>query len=93
MKYDIIINPSAEDDILSAFKWYEKEHKGLGSEYIDALDGVLENISGNPQLYQVRYREVRMAVVSRFPFVIHYIIDQTRVYVLAVMHTKRKPRS
>jgi plasmid stabilization system protein ParE len=34
---------------------------------------------------------VRRAFVTKFPYLVFYIVDATRVVVLAVLHTSRDP--
>ncbi|MCD4681595.1 MAG: type II toxin-antitoxin system RelE/ParE family toxin [Bacteroidales bacterium] len=47
----------------------------------------------NPKAHNIRYENVRTAVLNVFPFMIHYSIDEKNqiVVVLAVLHTSRNP--
>ncbi len=38
------------------------------------------------------YREVRRALVRRFPYGIFFVFQDSRVTVIAVFHAKREPR-
>ena len=86
-----ILRPRAERDIQSTFEWYESQQRGLGEEFLSSLRERLETIRDNPELYRVIYRDIRRAVVSRFPYVVFYVARPTRVAVLAVLHQSRDP--
>ena len=88
----MIVKPPAEVDIIEAAQWYESEKIGLGEQFIKAVDDKLLLIDDNPNLYQVRYKSARLALIKRFPFAIHYTIEQETVYILAVLSTSRNPK-
>lgn len=86
-----ILRPRAERDIQSTFEWYESKRPGLGDEFLVSLRERLETVQRSPELYPVLYRNVRRAIVSRFPYVVFYVAQPTRVAVLAVLHQSRNP--
>ena len=92
MKYRLIVKPPAELDINEAAQWYDSKRAGLGEQFIHAVEEKLLLIEDNPNLYQVRYKATRLALIKRFPFAIHYTIEQEVVYVLAVLSTSRNPK-
>jgi plasmid stabilization system protein ParE len=86
-----ILRPRAERDIQSIFDWYESQRPGLGDEFLVSLRERLETVRRFPEASPVLYRDVRRAVVSRFPYVVFYVVQPTRVAVLAVVHHSRNP--
>lgn len=86
-----ILRVRAERDIQSAFEWYESQRSGLGDEFLASLRERLETVRSFPEAFPVLYRDVRRAVVSRFPYVVFYVVQPTRVAVLAVVHQSRNP--
>jgi hypothetical protein len=44
-----------------AFRWYEKERAGLGSEFLEAVDGLLRVIAENPERFPLAHKDVRRA--------------------------------
>jgi plasmid stabilization system protein ParE len=86
-----VLFPRAERDIHSAFEWYELQQPGLGEEFLVTLRERLETVRGFPEAFPVIYRDVRRAVVSRFPYVVFYVVRPTRVAVLAILHQSRNP--
>jgi len=88
-----ILRPRAERDIQSTFDWYESQQPGLGDEFLVSLRKQLETVRSHPEAFPVLYRDVRRAVVSRFPYVVFYVVQATRVAVLAVVHQSRNPKT
>jgi plasmid stabilization system protein ParE len=86
-----IIRPRAERDIQSAYDWYESQEPGLGDEFRKAVRKRLEAIRDFPESCPIIHRNVRRAVVSRFPHLIFYVVQPTRVAILAVLHSSRSP--
>ena len=91
MNYQIIVRPEAESDLNKAFQWYEVQSPGLGLEFLRCVDDSFDVIQQNPLLYQKIYKDIRRSLTHRFPYGIFYIIDETKIIVLAVLHAKRDP--
>ena len=91
MTRQFILRPRAEHDIQSAFEWYESQRTGLGAEFLATLRERLEAVRDHPESSPVLYRGIRRAVLSRFPYLIFYVVRPDRVSVLAVLHYARNP--
>ena len=91
MTRQFVLRSRAEDDIRSAFEWYESQRTGLGAEFLAALRERLEAVRAHPESSPVLYRGIRRAVVSRFPYLIFYVVRPERVAELAVLHHARNP--
>jgi toxin ParE1/3/4 len=87
----VSIRPEAEADIAAAYVYYEEASEGLGAEFLRAVEASLAIIERTPQLYAVVHREVRRALLWRFPYGIFYVIDGDTVVVLACFHARRDP--
>ncbi len=85
--------PEAEDDVDTAYAWYEQQRGGLGDQFLDALQETVDRIRANPQLYGVFRRELRAAPLKRFPYVVYYRDRGTDVLVIAVQHGRRSSRA
>ncbi len=85
--------PEAEEEIEASLRWYERCRRGLGLEFIAALDRALIRIAEKPHEFQQwkddpRYRR---AVLDRFPYLVFFEIRGTEIEVVAVAHAKREP--
>ena len=93
MSRRLILRPEAEGDIVAARDWYEERRRGLSLEFRAALDESLSRIEANPELHARVYRDLRRAVLRRFPFGVFYVILAEVTSVVAVFHTSRNPAS
>jgi toxin ParE1/3/4 len=92
MKYKIQIEPEAQQDIQDAVRWYNSQQKGLGRRFYDELKEFIAALKHNP-LYQIRYDNVRCLPIKKFPYTLHFTINETEklVVIRAVFHTSRHP--
>ena len=92
MAHKVFIKPGAELDIIEAVEWYEEGKVGLSLDFLEQPDKELERISKNPEHFQKRYRDIKIVFTKRFPYGIHYTVENDTLYVHAVMHMKKSPR-
>ena len=91
MKYGLILRQEAERDLAEAYRWYSEKVPGLGSDFLAVVERALESIKENPARFPVIYREVRRALMRRFPYGIFFIVAGNKVIVLGLMHAARDP--
>lgn len=56
MKRQILIRPEAEVEIEEAYRWYEEQRDGLGSDFLLCVEEGLEKIRKAPDMYPIVYR-------------------------------------
>ena len=91
MKYKVIVRPEAEDDLKEAFAWYEDKRAGLGYDFLLQVDGGLNFIRKNPEIYPIEYKGTRKHLIKRFPYKIIYLVKEEKIIILTVIHGKRRP--
>ena len=91
MSFVLVVTPRAAEDAEEAALWYDKQRKGLGEDFLLAVEAELNSIARNPNQYAIMRGQYRRAVVQRFPFGIFYAIENERIIVFSVWHYKRKP--
>ncbi len=91
--YKSIILPLAKQDIREAALWYKQRNKGLGKKFTAEVREKIRFIRENPPASNVRYDDVRTAVLNIFPYMVPYTIDESgkAIVVSAVFHTSRAP--
>jgi plasmid stabilization system protein ParE len=94
MSYRLIIDPAAKLDIMESIQWYNEQKSGLGRRYYSSVKQAMKLIRKGPEMFQIRYKTLRMVPLEKFPFMILYQIDQAKklVAVAAVLHTSRNPK-
>jgi hypothetical protein len=87
----LVVRPEAEIDALEAASWYQGERAGLGTEFLSELRATLSRIEEGPSRFPVVIREVRRAILHRFPFGVFFIVELEGAVVLAITHLRRHP--
>ena len=86
----ILILPSARDDLVSGYTFYESQAEGLGSQFQETLISdidALKAFSGvHPKFFGL-YRSLS----KRFPYAIYYSLEANTVWVRAVLDCRRDP--
>lgn len=91
MSFELRISPEVFDELADAIDFYNVEIEGLGFELEEEFFNGLAEISKGPLLFQIRYLNIRIFWLHRFPFGIHYFVDQNFIIVSAVIHASRNP--
>lgn len=91
MSLPLVVRPLAEQDLIDAQKWYEEQRPGLGNDFRIATGSLISRILERPHLYPEVYRNVRRAVMRRFPYLLYYILTNDEVVVIGCLHSKRNP--
>ena len=90
--YLVIFTPAARAELIDAQDWYESEVTGLGRRFRAAVDAGIERISANPGRFPVIYKNVRRALLRRFPYALMFVMaaDET-LTVIACFHGSGDP--
>jgi plasmid stabilization system protein ParE len=92
VNYTLILRQDAEDDIETAFTWYEQQRQGLGPEFLLAVEAGLAAIERQPEAYPAVYKRARRLVLRRFPYALFFVADRGLIEVIACTHVRRHPR-
>ena len=49
MKSSVYVTPAAQADFRAAFQWYESKRHGLGREFVDEIDTLIQQITDSPK--------------------------------------------
>jgi toxin ParE1/3/4 len=87
----IIFRRAALLEYERAIEWYERQRVGLGLEFEEQIERVLADIVAHPKRSPLVLRDIREAMVRRFPYCIYFRFRHGRLIVLSVFHTSRDP--
>ena len=92
--FKIKIDEEAVTDIQEATKWYNEQVPGLGLRFKKQVKKQINSLKTNPKSYGKRYSDVRCVLINKFPFLIHFKINETKntVEIFAILHTSRNPK-
>jgi len=88
-----IISELASQDLKEIGLWYNEKVNGLGKRFTKEVRAKINFLIKHPLSCEIRYNEVRIALLKDFPYTIHYYYDSTDniLLVLGVYHTSRNP--
>ena len=92
MALPVVYRRKVGRDLAAGFGYYEEQSKGLGEQFLSAVDSSFGAIERYAEMFVRVHGEVRRALVTRFPYGIFYRVESKRVVVLAVLHTARDPK-
>lgn len=66
--YTVVFTQAARAELIEAQDWYEGEAPGIGRRFRDAIDALAERMSASPRQFPIVFKNVRRALVRRFPY-------------------------
>ena len=87
----IKFHSEARKEFFEAAEYYEDQVVGLGGDFIDEVEKVLDVIGQQPASGTKITKIERRFLVSRFPYGIIYSVEEDRITIFAVMNLRRKP--
>lgn len=91
--YKLKIDEEALQDIQKVTDWYNEQLQGLGTRFQKQVKTQINALKKDALLYTKRYADVRCILIKKFPFLVHFTVDEKQliVEVFAVIHTSRNP--
>ncbi|HPA45339.1 MAG TPA: type II toxin-antitoxin system RelE/ParE family toxin [bacterium] len=83
---------TTQQEVRDAFDWYEKEMPGVGYKFLEQLDRTVQRIAHYPESCAEYSKEIRRALLNRFPYGLWYCAERDEIVVYAVAHLHRQPR-
>jgi toxin ParE1/3/4 len=90
-----VLSP-ALDEITTAAVWFDAQRRGLGQEFWRTVDQALQRIEQHPlefgrSEFATPELDLRFAVVNRFNYVVHFLVEAEEIQVVAIAHAARRP--
>jgi hypothetical protein len=81
----------ADIEMTEASIFYEDASSGLGIEFLDEVQRVIDLVRKYPKIGQPLKPGFRQALLRRFPFSLIYSIEADAILIVAVAHQRRRP--
>ncbi|MBI2258941.1 MAG: type II toxin-antitoxin system RelE/ParE family toxin [Flavobacteriia bacterium] len=93
-KFKILILNQASEEFEEAFEYYKEINPKIAKKFFNQTNIALNDLKKNP-FYQIRYDDFRMKIVKKFPYIIHYIVDENskNVTVYGIRNSYQNPDS
>lgn len=88
----VSVRPEATDELLEERSWYEARAPGLGLEFTRAVQACIATVRRDPEAFPVVHRDVRRALLRRFPYGLYYRVEEDGIVLLACFHASRDPK-
>jgi plasmid stabilization system protein ParE len=90
--WPVVFTLPARAELIDAQDWYENEGPGLGQRFRFAVDAAIRPMSANPRQFPVVYKNIRRALLRRFPYALMFVIEADEsLTVIACFHGSRDP--
>ena len=86
-----LIVEEAELELFGSIAFYEERMSGLGLDFEAATRRAMKIIASAPERWPIGKHGTRRHVMTRFPFIIHYLDMPDKIWIVAFAHTSRKP--
>lgn len=84
-------HPYALNELIQSAEYYAARAEGLGERFLDEVECAVIDVSESPERWPYFLLNARRRLLDRFPYSIVYVVDTERIYILAVMHQRRRP--
>src|SRR5690348_15371202 len=91
MTVQIVFRPAALAEYKDAARWYEDRAPGVGYRFTERIEEALALISDSPLRPAIVLSDIRRAKTREFPYFIYYVVERSRIVVLAILHARRRP--
>jgi plasmid stabilization system protein ParE len=89
----VLFTAAARADLDRALSWYEAHAPEIVPEFREALRTVVSRIAKNPKQFLTSTHQTRRAILRRFPYFVIFRETRQYVYVVAIFHTSRNPKT
>ncbi|MFT5469996.1 MAG: plasmid stabilization system protein ParE [Verrucomicrobiales bacterium] len=80
----------AKFELTEAAAYYQRQESGLGDSFIDQVEAAARKIIRDPFSHREFDPPYCRVHTERFPYQVIYVIEDETVYIMAVMHQKRR---
>lgn len=87
----VVIRHRAEADLERARAWYARDDHRLGIAFVEEFDRTVHRIGALPDQFPKVGREVRRALLHRFPYATYFVRRADVAIIVAVLHQHRRP--
>ena len=85
-------HPLADRELTEAAQFYESQAGGLGGDFLDEIQAMLDLLESFPELGRPVRGTLRTLPTRRFPYSLVYDLQPNHLRIVAVAHQRRRPR-
>jgi len=85
------LHPAADEEFAEAVRDYAAIDPRLGLRFYDEIARLIRDVCADPRRFRKFDPPARRHLASEFPYAVIYLDQPDRVWIVAVMHLKRRP--
>jgi hypothetical protein len=89
MSYKVLLVEEAKIDLKECVEWYKNINPKLAQRFLQSFKEGITLIRREPLHFQIRYDDVRIMMLTTFPYLIHYTLYQNTIVIKALYHSSR----
>lgn len=86
---DILVSREARADLTEAVADLHSISPALSARFSVEIERVYANIVDYPQMYPRVYKNIRRALLRRFPYSVFYVVGESFILIVGVVHQAR----
>ena len=86
-----LLHPAADEEFAEAVRYYSEIDTDLGARFYREIEELIGDVSAHPERYRKIDPHVRRRISADFPYALIYLEKSDHVWIVAVMHLKRRP--
>jgi hypothetical protein len=87
------LTPEADLDGQEAIQWYDERDRRLGDDFLQKVNECITSVEKAPERYPVVHRQMRRALVKRFPYEVIYEIENDEIIILCDLSLRARSES
>jgi len=84
-------HPLAFEELIDSAEYYEARAELLGESFLDEVERAVADVSESPERWPYILLNSRRRLLDRFSYSVVFLVEAERIYILAVMHQRRRP--
>ncbi len=84
-------HPEAEQEYAQAARYYAEVDPDLAGRFHDEMERLIKDVRGNPKRFRQFDPPAQQHFGNGFPYAVIYVEQSDRIWILAMMHMKRRP--
>lgn len=85
------LHPEADAEFAEAVRYYAEIAPELGARFYREMEPLIRNVCTHPDRFRQFDPPVRRHFSGQFPYAVIYLERPDHVWIVAIMHMKRKP--
>ena len=90
---NVVFLPPADKELEEAINFYNDQLKGLGDQFYEDVVEVIALMVSYPTAWRKVGVNTRKCLLKRFPYLILFVPDESKIIITAVAHQHRHPKS